>query len=370
MKTRRHASLHLACIGLLASTALLALAPAQAAEAFKLAGKPKIAFIYAATVKDGGWNESIDNGRQQVASELSYPIAVAESIPEESTALKNAIDLYVQRGFNIIVTTSFGYSDGVLEAARKYPQVAFLAASGTTNAANLESFYPRTYQAWYLAGIAAASVSPNKTLGMLGGFPVAPVNWDINGFALGAQSVDPTIKTIALYTNSWWDPAKESQAAKSILEQNADVIANNLSSAGPFTAAEKAGKASVGFQLDMSKMAPKGHLTSVVFHWDKYLVPTIRKIVDGSWEPNQYGAFPGLAEGVVDITPLSDKVPAEARAKIEAVRAQIIAGSFSPFSGPLFKQNGEEAVAAGAALDDAAIWNMDYLVKGTVGSVK
>lgn len=358
------------CTRIAAVSGLALLLQAPGALAFELKGEPKIAFIYASSARDGGWNESLDNARQIVAEQLGYPIAVAESIPEEASALKNAIDLYVQRGFNIIVTTTYGYSDSVLEAANKYPNVAFLAASGTTNAANLESFYARTYQAWYLAGIAAGSVAPDKVVGMLGGFPVSVVNWDINGFARGVQSVDPSIKTIALYTNSWWDPAKEGQAAKSILEQNADVIANNLSSAAPFSAAEKAGKSSVGFQLDMSKMAPNGHLTSVVFHWDKYLVPTIKQIVDGSWQPSPYGAFPGLKEGVVDITPLSDKVPAATREQIASARQAMIDDSFSPFTGPLLKQDGTAVIAEGATLDDEALWGMDYLVQGVTGSVK
>ncbi|RMX04927.1 BMP family ABC transporter substrate-binding protein [Corticibacter populi] len=355
---------------LLAGAALLTATAVPAAEAFKLDGPPKIAFIYAATARDGGWNEAMDNARQIVAQELGYPVAAAESIAEEASALKNAIDLYVQRGFNIIVTTSYGYSDGVLEAAQKYPGVAFLAASGTTNAANLESFYARTYEAWYLAGMAAGAVSQSKTLGMLGGFPVSVVNWDINGFTRGAQAVDPAIRTIALYTNSWWDPAKEGQAAQSILEQNADVIANNLSSAAPFTMAEKAGKASVGFQLDMSKLAPKGHLTSVVFHWDKHLVPTIRQIVGGQWTPTEHGAFPGMKEGVVDITPLGDKVPAGARERIAQARQQILDGSLAPFAGPLLKQNGEVAVVEGQHPDDATLWAMDYLIQGITGSVR
>ena len=355
---------------LAAACGVALLVQGASALAFELKGEPKIAFIYASSARDGGWNEAIDNARQKVAEQLGYPVAAAESIPEEASALKNAIDLYVQRGFNIIITTSYGYSDGVLEAANKHPNVAFLAASGTKNAANLESFYARTYQGWYLAGLAAGSQAPNNVVGMLGGFPVSVVNWDINAFARGVQTSKPGTSTIALFTNSWWDPAKEGQAAKSILEQNADVIANNLSSSAPFTAAEKAGKASVGFQLDMSKMAPKGHLTSVVFHWDKHLVPTIQKIAAGTWQPSPYGAFPGMSEGVVDITPLGDNVPTEVREQVAQARQAIIDGKLSPFAGPLYRQDGSAVIEAGQDLDDGALWGMDYLIQGVTGSVK
>ena len=161
------------------------------------------------------------------------------------------------------------------------------------------------------------------------------MNWDINAFILGARAIEPADEVMVIYTNSWWDPVKEGQVAEAMLDQNADVIANNLSSSAPFTAAEKRGVRSVGFQLDMSQHAPKGHLTSVVFHWEKHLVPTIKKIIDGTWEPSPYGAFPGIAEGVIDITPLGDAVPADVQAKIEDAKAQMAAGKFSPFDGPL-----------------------------------
>ncbi|WP_168380974.1 BMP family ABC transporter substrate-binding protein [Modicisalibacter radicis] len=354
-------------LSLAAIAGSLLLANPTRAEPFQLQGDPRIAFIYAATARDGGWNEAIDNARQEVADELGYPIAVAESIPEDASTLKNAIDLYVQRGFNIIVGTTYGYSDGIAEAAEKYPHVAFVNASGTTNSDNLESFYARTYEGWYLAGIAAGAVADNDRLGMLAGFPVSVVNWDINGFARGVRVSNPDASVSVLYTNSWWDPVKEGQATKSLLEQDTSVIANNLSSASPFTEAEKADAYSVGFQLDMSAQAPKGHLTSVVFHWDKYLIPTIEAIAAGTWEPNRNGAFPGIAEGVVDITPLPDSVPAEVKQVVADKRAAIIAGELTPFDGPLVAQDGTEKLPGGESLGDEQLWAMDYLVQGTVG---
>lgn len=346
--------------------ALLATTPAWA---FKLEGEPKVAFIYAATAKDGGWNEALDRAREAVESELGLTVAVTENVPEEATALKNAIDLYVKRGFNIIVGTTYGYSDGILEAAKQYPQVAFVNASGTTNAANLEGFYARTYQGWYLAGMAAAGASPTGKLGILGGFPVGVVNWDINAFALGARAINPQATINVVYTNSWWDPVKEGQVTEALLDGGTDVIANNLSSSAPFIAAEARGAGSVGFQLDMRQHAPNGSLTSVVFHWERYLVPTIKAIVEGTWQPSESGAFPGMAEGVVALAPLGERVPAEVQARIKEVEAKITSGAFSPFQGPVLTQDGSEAVPAGAVIDDAALWSMDYLVAGTIGTM-
>ena len=349
--------------------AALALVAPAVAPAMQIEGEPKIAFIYAATARDGGWNEALDNARQAVEAELGLSIATVESIPEEATALNNAVDLFVQRGFNVIVGTGYGYSEGIKEAAARYPDVAFMNASGSTNAANLEGFYVRTYEAWYLAGMAAAGVSQSGTVGILGGYPVGVVNWDVNAFALGAQRINPEIETIVVYTNSWWDPVKEGEVAKAMIDQGADVIANNLSSAAPFIAAEEAGAYSIGFQLDMSQHAPKGHLTSVKFNWDAYLKPTLAALKDGTWEPSEWGAFPSMADGVVALTPISEAVPAEVRAQIEEVKAQIMAGDFSPFDGPVTAQDGTVKVAAGERLDDGGLWSMDFLVEKTIGTL-
>jgi basic membrane lipoprotein Med (substrate-binding protein (PBP1-ABC) superfamily) len=354
-------------LGAAAAATLVATAPG--AHAFQVDGAPKVAFIYAATARDGGWNEALDNARLAVESELGLTISVVESIPEEATALKNAVDLFVGRGFNVIVATGYGYSEGVLEAAKAHPDVAFVNASGSTNAANLEGFYARTYQAWYLAGMAAAGASTTGKIGILGGYPVGVVNWDVNAFALGAQAVNPDIQTIAVYTNSWWDPVKEGEVAKAMLDEGVDVIGNNLSSAAPFIAAEEAGAKSVGFQLDMSQHAPTGHLTSVMFNWDKYLLPTLAGLKDGSWEPSEWGAFPGMSEGVVSLTPLSDAVPAAVQAQIAKAAAKIEAGEMTPFDGPIYAQDGTLVVAEGESLDDGALWGMEFLVKGVTGTL-
>lgn len=355
---------------LFAGAVAAALTAALPAGAFQIEGAPKVAFIYAATPRDGGWNEALDNARVAVEDSLGTTIAVTESVPEEATALKNAIDLYASRGFNVIVATSYGYSQGVLEAAEAHPDIAFMNASGDTNAANLEGFYTRTYQGWYLAGMAAAGASETGKIGIVAGFPVGVVNWDVNAFALGAQAIDSDIETTVVFTNSWWDPVKEGEVAKAMLDEGIDVIGNNLSSAAPFIAAEAVGAKSIGFQLDMSQHAPTGILTSVVFNWDKYLVPTITAIADGNWEPSEWGAFPGMADGTVDITPVTDAVPPEVKAKIDATRAAIIDGSFDVYSGPIVAQDGSVKVPEGEVMDDGGLWGMDFLVQGVTGSVE
>lgn len=349
--------------------AAMSLLASSTAWGFTLDGPPKVAFIYGSAALDGGWNEALEAGHKAVEEQLQIEVAVTENIPEEATKLRAAIDLYVKRGFNIIVGTTYGYSAPMAEAAKAYPNVAFLSASGTENGPNMESFYARTYQGWYLAGIAAAQATKTKKIGILAGFPVGVVNWDINSFALGARSVDPDIETIAVFTNSWWDPVKEGQVAQAILDQKADVLATNLSATSPLDVAEKADTPSFGFQLDMSHAAPKTIQTSVVFRWEKYLVPTIKEIIDGSWKPEEFGAFEGMDKGVIDLAPFGPGVSDETKTKIEAAKQQIIAGTLDPFQGPVNKQDGSVLVEAGSKLDDGALWSMDYFVEGITGTM-
>lgn len=351
------------------SFALVAIA-AMGAQAFELKGEPKIAFIYAASVQDGGWNEAFDEARVKLEKSLGAPIAFSESIPEEATAIRDAVDLYVERGFNIIVGTGYGYSDGILQAANDHPDVAFLNAAGiTNNGTNLESFYARTYEGWYLAGVIAGSMTDSGKLGMLAGFPIGLVNWDINAFIRGVRASSPDAEVIGAFTNSWWDPVKEGQLAEAMVQEGADVIATDLSAASALNAAEETDNYSVGFQLDMSKHAPKGHLVSVVFTWEQFLEPTIRGIIDGTWEPSEWGAFPGMDFGVVDLDGIHADVPQSVLDRIAETRATMADGSFSPFDGPVIRQDGSTAIPEGERISDEALWAMNYFVEGAIGTM-
>lgn len=356
----------LALITLLSSSVLSLTSPGSASAAVTIEGEPKIAFIYFSPKNDGGWSEAHERGRQRAAAALGTDIAYVESVAETAEAVRQVVDLYLSRGFNIIVGTSYGFGAGLLEMAKENPNVAFLNAAGDTAADNLETFYARTYEAWYLAGMAAGSVTKSNKIGIVAGFPVSIVNWDINAFALGARAVNPKAEVIATFANTWYDPVKERQTAEALLEQGADVLACNMSSTAVVVAAEAAGAFSVGFQNDMSAAGPKGHLTSVIFNWDNYITPAIEKIKAGNWKSDGLPLF-GLEVALADITPLGDAVPAATRQQIEQTRQAMVDGSFNPYAGPINKQSGEQLVSAGAALDDDALWAMDYFVEGVIG---
>ncbi len=342
-------------------------APAAHAQV-KLKGKPKIAFIFFGTTTDGGWATSQNDARKTLEAAYDQKIPYVENVPEVTAKVEQAIDLFINHGDNIIIAGSYGYSDAFAAEAKAHPDVAFVNMAGTSSAPNLESFYAKTYQGWYLAGMAAGFASKSKVLGMVEGFPIPNVVWDVNSFAMGAAAANPGTVVKIAYMNSWSDPVKEAQVAQAMIQQGADVIATDMDSAAAIIVADKAGKNSVGYQVDMAKSAPNGILTCTVFHWAKKLVPMVKEVAAGTWKSGGTPLY-GIDTGVVDITPLMH-LPAADIAKIMAVRSQIIAGKFDPFSGPMTAQDGSVKVASGKQIGVDDLWNMNYLVSNVKGSMK
>lgn len=224
--------------GSVAAVAMSVLAVAGAEAAFKLEGEPKVAMLQLATVNDGGWSEALEYARVKTEDALGLEIAYTENVPEDNSEILHTIDLYVSRGDNIAVGTSWGYGDAFLEAATKYPDVALMNCAGeTNNGVNLESVYARSYQGWYLAGIVAGHLTQSKKVGTIGGYPLGVVNWDLSAFLRGVQSMDPAIEMVGgVFVNTWYDPVKETQAAEALLEQGVDVLGSNMSTPGPHLA--------------------------------------------------------------------------------------------------------------------------------------
>lgn len=351
-----------------ATVALMMLMSPLVQAEVKLEGDPKVAFIYLSPAHDGGWTESIERGRVALENATGLEAAYTEDVSSDKTNTRQVIDLYVKRGYNIIIGTAWDYGEAFAEAAADYPNVAFMNAAGETMADNLESFYARTYQGWYLAGMAAASVSKSKKLGMVAGFPLSVVNWDINAFQRGAQAIDPEVQVFATFVNTWFDPVKEGQAAEAMIEQGADVIATDLSAASVPAAVEKAGVRFVGFQNDMTHLAPNGHVVSVIFNWEAHLIPSVQEMVNGTWA-SKGSSFIGIDQGMIGISGLADDVPDDVKAKIAEADSAMRSGALTPFDGPVLKQDGSVAVADGESMNDDQLWGMDYFVQGIVGSM-
>jgi basic membrane lipoprotein Med (substrate-binding protein (PBP1-ABC) superfamily) len=357
----RRSKILLAALG----AAMIGGAAAAAADGFTLPGDPKIAFLYFAEKNDGGWTQAFDEARPKMEGALGLEIPYVENVPEVAGQIRPAAERFIQRGYNVIIGTAFGYSDTFKELSEKYPEVAFLNASGTTNGPNLESFYGRTYESQYLCGMVAGGTSKTGKLGFVAAHPIGVVNWTINAYELGAKQMNPDATVTVIYTGSWNDPVKERAAAEALADQGVDVIGQHVDTPTPQIVAEERGIYGTGHHRDLREFASKATLCSSVWTWDAFLSPELKKIAAGGWQPSPYGAFPGIGEGGTDIACCGEAVPAEIAAKVMAERDAIIAGKHV-FTGPISDTTGAERVAAGATLGDGDLWKMDWYVPGVI----
>jgi basic membrane lipoprotein Med (substrate-binding protein (PBP1-ABC) superfamily) len=334
-------------------------------QGLTLSAPPKIAFLLYADINDGGWTQAFNEARMRMETALDTKIPYVENIPEVAGKIKPAAEGFIGRGYNIILGTGFGYSTSFKELSDAYPKVAFLNASGTTNGPNLESYYGRTYESQYLCGMAAGAMTKTGKLGFVAAHPIGPVNWTINGFELGAKLMNPNVTTTVIFTGEWNDPVKERAAASALADQGIDVIGQHVDTPTPQIVAQERRIYSTGHHRDLREFAPKATLCSSAWTWDKFLTPELKKVVAGNWQPNPYGAFPGIKDGGTDIACCNTVVPKEAVAKIMAERDAIIAGK-QIFTGPMKDTAGKEMVAAGQPITDAALWKMDWYIPGVI----
>lgn len=349
----------------LGAAVLLGLANGASAEGLTLDKPAKIAMVYISPRNDGGWTQAFDESRVKLEKELGTRIQYVESVPENAAAITPVVDRLIARGANVIIGTAFGYSDTFLDLAKKYPKIAFLNGSGTTNAANLESFYGRTYESQYLCGMAAGAASKTGKLGFVAANPFGQVNWTVNAFALGAQQINPNATVNVIYTGAWNDPVKERAAAMALIDNGADVIGQHVDSPTPQIVAQERAVLGTGHHRDLSEFAPKATICSSAWVWDRFLGPELAKIIAGNWVPQPNGALLSMAQGGTDITlTAGEQISAENRQKIQQAREQLMKGETIIYSGPMSDRDGKERIAAGKALSDAELWKMDWFVKG------
>ena len=337
------------------------------AEGLTLKGPAKIAMVYISPRNDGGWTQAFDEARQKLEKDLDTKIQYVESVPENAAAITPVVDRLIARGANIIVGTAFGYSDTFLTLAKKYPEVAFLNGSGTTNAPNLESFYGRTYESQYLCGMAAGAASKTGKLGFVAANPFGQVNWTINAYELGAKQINPKATVTVVYTGAWNDPVKERAATMALIDNGVDVVGQHVDSPTPQIVAQERGIHGTGHHRDLSEFAPKATVCSSVWVWDRFLGPELKKVIAGNWTPAPNGALLSMEQGGTDITLTKDPIiSADNRQKIEAERAELLAGRKIIYSGPMADRDGKERIAAGQRLSDPDLWKMDWFVEGVM----
>ncbi|WP_395706596.1 BMP family ABC transporter substrate-binding protein [Casimicrobium huifangae] len=343
--------------------------PAPAAEAPKKAEPLKVAFAYVGPVGDGGWTFAHDNGRKAVEKEFGDKVdakTFVEKVPESADAERVFRDL-VGQGNKVIFGTTFGYMEPMLKVAGDNAGVKFEHATGYKTAPNMRTYDSRTYEGAYMAGVVAGKMTKTNTLGVVGSIPIPEVIRNINSFTLGAQSVNPKIKTKVVWVNEWFNPPKETEAATALINGGADVLMQNTDSSAVLQTAEKMGKRAFGWDSDMTAYGPKAHLGSAVINWGPYYIKAVRDVLDGKWETGQ--SWWGVKEGAIDFVSVAADVPEEAKKKLEEVKAGLKAGTFHPWTGPIVGQDGKEVLAKDAKADDKFLGGIKFYVKGVEGKV-
>lgn len=328
----------------------------------------KVAFAYVGPVGDAGWTFAHDSARKAVEAEFGDKVKTTfvENVPEAADAERVLRDLVAQ-GNRLIFGTTFGYMEPMLKVAADAPDVKFEHATGYKMAANLRTYDSRTYEGAYLAGVIAGKLTKSNVLGVVGSIPIPEVIRNIDSFTLGAQRVNPKVKTKVVWVDKWFDPPKETEGAQTLINQGADVLFQNTDSSAVLQTAEKAGKLGFGWDSDMSKFGPNAHLASAVVNWGPYYKKAVKDTLEGTWQKE--GVWWGVKEGAIDLVSISDKVPAETKAEIEKIKAGLRDGSFQPWTGPILDSSGKERLKAGEKADDAFLHKLDFYVKGVEGKV-
>ncbi len=326
-----------------------------------------IGFVYVSPIGDAGWSYAHDQGRVAVDKMEGVKTSYVEAVPEGPDAERVILNM-ARKGYKIIFATSFGYMDPMLKVAKQFPEVTFLHCSGFKKHDNMGNYFGRMYQARYLSGMVAGSMTKSNTLGYVAAFPIPEVIRGINAFTLGAQAVNPDVTVRVVWTKTWYDPATEKEAAKSLLDVGVDVIAQHQDSPGPQEAAQEKGVYSIGYNSDMSIFAPKAHLTAPIWNWGPFYVENVEKVMKGTWKPE--AAWPGMETGIIDLAPFGPMVPKEVKEIVMAEKIAIKDGKTHVFVGPIADQKGTVKIAKGVAATDGELLGMDWFVKGIIGTTK
>ena len=348
---------------LLRSVLGLVAAGAIAGAALGQDGPVKAAFMYVGPVGDHGWTYRHDVGRQAVEEALGDQVETTfvESVSEGPDA-ERVIRQLAASGNDIVFTTSFGFMNPTVKVARQFPDVKFEHATGYQRLDNLSTYAARFYEGRAVIGTIAGMMTESGIVGYIGSFPIPEVVSGINAFMLAAQKIRPDIEIKIVWVNSWYDPGKEADAAKALIDQGADIIVQHTDSPAALQVAEDRGVYAFGQASDMSRFAPNAQLTAIVDNWDQYYVDRVKAVLDGIWESTD--TWGGIASGMVEIAPYGPAVTPEVAAAADKVKDAIAAGELHPFAGPITNQAGELAVAEGEVVSDEELLGMNWYVQG------
>ncbi|MFT5637423.1 MAG: basic membrane protein A [Paracoccaceae bacterium] len=333
------------------------------------ADKVKAGFIFVGPVGDGGWTYEHNQGRLAVEAEFGEAVETVfqESVPEGADAVR-AMTQMALGGADIIFTTSFGYMDPTIEVAAKFPNVKFEHATGFKRADNVSTYSARFYEGRAVQGLIAGRMTKTNKVGYIGSFPIPEVIRGINAAYIHAKKENPDVEFSVVWAYTWFDPAKEADAATALIETGHDVILQHTDSTAPQAAAEKAGNViTFGQASDMSEYGPLPRVSSIIDNWAPYYIARVQAVMDGTWESTD--TWDGIGAGMVGIGDITDAVPADVKADAIALLESISTGAYEPFTGPINKQDGSVWLAAGELADDGALAGMGFYVEGLTGDI-
>jgi simple sugar transport system substrate-binding protein len=356
---------------LAALAAFFLLDPAQAQATSPGSSPLKVAVVHVAPVTEAGWVRQHENARLALEKNLGRRVqtTAVESVAEGADAERVIRDL-AQQGYGLIFAPSFGYMEPTLRVAQDFPRVRFESITGYKTAANVAAANARYYEGRYLAGIAAARVSRTGAAGYIAGFPIPEVLQGINAFALGMRSVRPDATVRVIWLQSWFDPTREREAAITLMNQDADVLAFHTASTAVMRAAQERGKWAVAYHSDMRHVAPDAQLLAVTHHWETYYTDRARAVLEGRWQSQS--VWGGVREGMVRVGDFSPRVPEPVRLEVLSRQKELAAGRLQPFAAsdrPVLDAAGAVFIPAGSALTDAQISSMNVLVQGVQGGL-
>jgi simple sugar transport system substrate-binding protein len=337
-----------------------------------MADTTKVGFVYVGPVGDGGWTYEHDKGRQAVEAKFGDKVETTfvESVPEGADAERVITQMALQ-GADLIFTTSFGYMDPTINVAKKFPKVKFEHATGYKQADNVSVYSARFYEGRAVQGHIAGHMSKTNKVGYIASFPIPEVIRGINSAYIHAKKVNPDIEFSVIWAYTWFNPAKEADAAKALIEQGADVILQHTDSTAPQAAAQAAGNViTFGQASDMGEYAPFPRVSSIIDDWAPYYVARTQAVMDGTWE--SVSTWDGIGAGMVGIGEISDAVPADVKASALALKESLADGSYHAFTGPLNKQDGSAWLAEGetaADYGDNGLAGLNFYVEGITAEI-
>jgi len=330
--------------------------------------KTKVGFVYVGPVGDFGWSYEHNEGRKAVEEAFGDKVETmfVESVPEGADSERVMTQMALD-GADLIFTTSFGYMDPTINVAKKFPNVKFEHATGYKQADNVAIYSARFYEGRSVIGHIAGHMTKTNTIGYIASFPIPEVIRGINAAYIAAKKVNPDVKLKIVWAYTWFDPAKEADAATALIEQGADIIMQHTDSPAAMTIAEEKGMYAFGQASDMKQFGPTARLSSIIDDWAPYYIARTQAVMDGTWESTS--TWDGIKEGMVGIGDFSNDIPADVQASARALKEALMSGSTHSFTGPVNKQDGSAWLAAGETADDGTLLGMNFYVEGIEGSV-